>query len=133
MSFDWLCYLELAESIFCQRENLEINEEAICRCAVSRAYYAAYCYSRNIAEAHMLYERPRKKGVSAHDHLINFFRNDMRMPIPGARLAKLKEWRTASDYDDVIPKKLGSIQYFTKSAFKYAHEIIDFLDNRYNE
>jgi hypothetical protein len=130
MSFDWTHYLELAECIFGQKENLDIDEEAICRCAVSRAYYAAFCYSRNMAEAHMLYKLPSNRN-SVHDHLINFFKNQMGLPSTGGKLARLREWRTACDYDDVISKKYGSILYLPNGAFNQAHEIMDHLNKRY--
>jgi len=43
LSFDWRNYLSLAEELL-QRES-----EAAHRCAISRAYYSAYCYARDRA------------------------------------------------------------------------------------
>jgi hypothetical protein len=132
MSFDWTKYL-LAESIYNERQTLEIDEEAICRCAISRAYYAAYCYARNIALDYMSYELPqnREGRISVHDHLINFFKNQMALPGPGAKLGRLREWRTSCDYEDIIPKKHGNMRLLPTGAFDYARAIIDDLTNRY--
>jgi uncharacterized protein (UPF0332 family) len=43
LTFDWRRYLSLAEDLS------KRDEEAAHRCAVSRAYYSAYCYARDRA------------------------------------------------------------------------------------
>ena len=48
MSFDWREYLVLAEALLQARTRLA-QEEACCRAAVSRAYYAVYGVARNRA------------------------------------------------------------------------------------
>ena len=45
MSFDWREYLVLAEALLQARTSLA-QEEACCRAAVSRAYYAVYGAAR---------------------------------------------------------------------------------------
>ena len=130
MCFDWMLYLDLAESICSKKESLGVDEEAICRCAVSRAYYATYCYLRNMALDYMYYQSPKDR-ISVHDHLIEFFRDEMALPAAGGNLARLREWRTACDYEDVFPKKHGSILYVPKGAFDFARQTIDLLNKRY--
>ena len=51
MSFDWWEYLRLAEALV-QRRTTFASEEACCRAAVSRAYYAVYGVARTQARAH---------------------------------------------------------------------------------
>jgi hypothetical protein len=48
MSFSWEAYLTLAEVLVRERAALA-DEEACCRAAISRAYYAAYGATRNYA------------------------------------------------------------------------------------
>jgi len=132
MPFDWMLYLELAESICSKKKSLGVDHEAICRCAISRAYYATYCYSRNMALDHMHYQLPERK-TSVHDHLINFFRDETTLRAVGAKLARLREWRTCCDYEDVFPKEHGSILYLPSGAFTFAREAIELLNDRYLE
>lgn len=46
MNFDWSENLEFAREQVCVDEHGNVNEAA-CRAAISRAYYAAFCLSRN--------------------------------------------------------------------------------------
>jgi len=48
MSFAWAEYLSLAEALFRERATFA-DEEACCRAAISRAYYAAFCAARHHA------------------------------------------------------------------------------------
>ena len=67
MSFSWAAYLTLAEALFRERVTFA-DEEAGCRAAISRAYYAAFCAARNHARDN--------EGLSlshtARDHQIVF-------------------------------------------------------------
>lgn len=132
MAFDWMQYLYLAESIFDHREHLasewDISEEALCRCAVSRAYYAAFCYARNMACEYMSY---RPSSEKAHTHLRDFFIKDMALLRVGSSLGRLMQWRRSCDYDNEIPNKLGNISHLADGAFRYAYDIINILDKRY--
>jgi hypothetical protein len=46
MSFDWSQYLTLAQELVALSKN-HANKEALLRCAISKAYYAAFCKSQN--------------------------------------------------------------------------------------
>ncbi len=50
MAFDWREYLDLARSL--TQPGTGFTQEAALRCAMSRAYYAAFCHARNYARDH---------------------------------------------------------------------------------
>jgi uncharacterized protein (UPF0332 family) len=47
--FDWREYLNLAKFLL-DLKSSGISKEALYRCAVSRAYYSAFCWARNYAQ-----------------------------------------------------------------------------------
>jgi RNA-splicing ligase RtcB len=49
MPFDWREYLNLARQL-AGLQGSDYSQEAVERSAVSRAYYAAFCWARNYAE-----------------------------------------------------------------------------------
>lgn len=135
MTFDWKKYLKLAEfinSIDKQSENENIGDEAFYRCTVSRAYYSAFCYTRNYAISHFNYKRPTEnRKENAHNHLINFLRDNAGTASIGSRLLRLKEWRKCCDYCDTIPSGVGNIKFLSAGAIVYANEIIKFIDEKF--
>ena len=101
MPFDWKEFLAVAKFLQGQAGD-NFSEEAASRCAVSRAYYAAYCHARNYAR--------EKQGFipskTAEDH-INVRRHyqhqgDGRMRKIASVLDALYQWRTTCDYEDEI-------------------------------
>lgn len=116
MSFDWREYLELARELKCQIGS-GYSEEAAKRSAVSRAYYAAFCWTRNYAEAH--WEFQRTGGAEDHKRLREHLRNLSKMQI-ASNLNRLREWRNSCDYDD----KVQHIDDLVKSAIEVAGKII---------
>lgn len=72
MSFNWNDYLDLAKSLQKSTSNKIKIEEACCRTAVSRAYYAVYHIALNFAKKNLSYleitgknagENHRKLGI----------------------------------------------------------------------
>ena len=119
MAFDWKEYLDLAR--FLQGE-IEINysQESAYRSAVSRAYYAAFCHSRNYArtfENFVPSGRPKD-----HTDIRGHFRNKGRPGI-ASELDDLRTWRNSCDYDDTV----GDLPQKLKSAIENAQDIIDKL------
>ena len=98
------------------QSGVDFSLEASSRAAVSRAYYAAFCYARNYAHS--------KHGFSptftGRDHkLIRTFFIRKGLGNIASNLATLHQWRKQCDYDDTIynfPKML-------KSALQDAQEI----------
>ena len=118
MSFDWREYLNLA--LFLQRQRNSFTQEAAYRCAVSRAYYAAFCYARNYARDRQGYS-PKYAGED-HQFVRNHFR-DRGMVKIARMLDRLRHWRNSCDYDDSVP----NISSIIKKAINDAQQIINLL------
>ena len=126
MPFDWREYLRLARYIQEQGDrSLEIDREAAYRCAVSRAYYAAFCCARNHARDHWGFAG---EGISVHRALVEFLRkvNVDGMAGIASALITLRDWRNRCDYDDAIPRYLN-IQFMAAFAISEAQRIVDTL------
>ncbi len=61
MSFDWQRYLVIAQNLSAQAA-ASTDSEALCRSAVSRAYFGAYCHARNYAKDFLGFD-PREDSV----------------------------------------------------------------------
>lgn len=116
MPFDWREYLELARELI-GRAGSGYSEEAAKRSAVSRAYYAAFCWARNYAEANWGFRRTG--GAEDHKRLREHLRRQSRMQL-ASNLNRLREWRNTCDYDDEVPN-LGR---FVQSAIRIAGKVI---------
>jgi len=116
MPFDWREYLKLARELIGQTGS-GYSEEAAKRSAVSRAYYAAFCWARNYAEANWGFRRT----ATAEDHrrLREHLRGQRRMRL-ASNLNKLRGWRNDCDYDDEVP----NLEQFVKSAIRIAGKVI---------
>src|SRR5437870_1766733 len=96
MPFDWKEYLALARSLENQTgEGFAV--EATTRCAVSRAYYSAFCYARNYAEMKLKYVR--LKGGQDHRGVRDHYRK-RGMDKVANKLGTLYQWRGSCDYED---------------------------------
>jgi len=115
MLFDWREYLDLAQSLQ-SHSGGSFTQEAALRCAVSRAYYAAFCHARNFARDEQSYE-PYNDGRD-HGGLRRHFRKTRREDIVRI-LDWLREWRNDCDYKDEV---LG-IDVMLKNAIKKSEEI----------
>lgn len=96
MPFDWKEYLALARSLENQA-GIGFSVEATTRCAVSRAYYAAFCHARNHAVSKLRYVRVkgREDHRGVRDHFIKRGQNKV-----ANKLETLDRWRGNCDYDD---------------------------------
>ena len=101
MSFAWEAYLTVAEALVQQRATFA-PEEACCRAAISRAYYAAYGAARNHARD--------GEGLALtqtgddHRQVLGHYR---RAPDPvhqevGELLFRLRRHRAQADYADTL-------------------------------
>ena len=100
--FDWRDYLGLANDLGSAAQGTVVSiriSEAASRCAVSRAYYAAFCHARNYATAHLGFV-PTNKGAD-HWLLRQHFTNRGRGDI-ASRLRRLHDWRKQCDYDNAV-------------------------------
>ena len=119
MSFDWSEYLKLARQL-AVLDGSALDQEARLRSAISRAYYAAFCRSRN-------YLRDTQKGsvpggAKAHAYVREQFLNssvETRKEL-GENLERLREARNKADYDDNVPGLSG----LARTALKWAEDAI---------
>jgi hypothetical protein len=119
MSFDWKEYLGLAQFLKnCCGGNF--SQEASSRSSVSRAYYAAFCFSRNNARDNLGFT-PENKS-SDHVKLREFLKTESRSK-EATRLEQLRQWRNECDYEDIINSTRLSI--ILNQSTIIAKDIID--------
>jgi uncharacterized protein (UPF0332 family) len=101
MSFAWSEYLVLAEALLHARTTFA-PEEACCRAAISRAYYAVYGAARTYAREQEGLQLP---ATSAAHHLVmRHYRRGAR-PLHraiGDNLRQLRSVRNRADYADKL-------------------------------
>jgi uncharacterized protein (UPF0332 family) len=95
--FDWTKFLDIARDL-----NNKLNKkygDAAYRCAVSRAYYSAFCFVRNYARNNMGFI----PDYNADDHrkIIDFLNSKNKSDIADD-LEELRKWRNMCDYYDII-------------------------------
>jgi len=119
MPFDWLEYLDLAKSLQNKHSN-DYSQEAAFRSAVSRAYYAVFCYARNFVRDHEGFS----PSNSARDHsLVKIhFQKQGQSDIAG-KLNDLRRWRNRCDYEDTV----DDLSELLIDAIEKAQEVIDKL------
>jgi hypothetical protein len=115
MSFSWSAYLSVAEVLVRERGALA-PEEACCRAAISRAYYAAYGMARNHARDHEQLSLQRTGG----DHqrvLLHYRRRPDRFHQGVAELLfRLRRQRNQADYNDQMPTAVASAHVALRRA-----------------
>lgn len=116
--FDWREYFRLSNVMISTdiAWGGGITREAVCRCAVSRAYYAAFCLARN-------YARDRKgftpqANPDDHRNLRDYFRDEICLPKVARSLDKLRQWRNNCDYDDEITNMEDLLKFSLNEANK---------------
>lgn len=122
MPFDWKKYLELARFLQSYHGN-EIDGEAARRCAVSRAYYAAFCHARHYLEVNFGFI-PSKTRVD-HRDVRDFLKLQARrnLTITANKLETLARWREQCDYNDVVLK----LPTILVEAIQQAQSVLDEL------
>lgn len=102
-TFDWRAFLEFAKKVYCDNENtknIDNDMEALCRIAISRAYYAAYHVSKKFL---ITLDSNFQENVAggSHESVIKAFLaridNKFHRKI-GRLLSYLKEQRVRADY-----------------------------------
>ncbi len=120
MTFDWREYLSIARML-AGANTTDFTKEAANRSAVSRAYYAAFCFARNHARDHLGYIP--KNDESEHGAVRVYFQQ-RRMYNIADRLGRLRRWRNECDYADVVREP----EVMADSALRAAEYIIDNLE-----
>lgn len=115
MSFAWLDYLVLAEALL-QARTTFAPEEACCRAAISRAYYAVYGAALTRARDQDGLQLPATGD--AHQRVITHYRQG---PSPlhraiGNNLRRLRRARNRADYDDQRARPVALAQFAVRRA-----------------
>ena len=118
MSFDWREFLKLAQDLH-GGLNLRCSQEAAQRSAVSRAYYAAFCYARNYAESRLGFQRT---GTGRDHKLLKEHLRNLGQPWDEVAddLADLQQWRGFCDYDDEV----AGLEILASNAINTAQKVI---------
>lgn len=118
MAFDWREFLELARTLQGSSGNA-FSTEAANRSAVSRAYYAAFCYIRNYARNTLGFKQTG--SMNDHKRLQEHLRN---CGDPWRKIADdlrdLRLMRNRCDYDDTVPQLVNVV----KTAINIAQSIL---------
>jgi hypothetical protein len=134
--FDWSEYLDFAKKIICCDDNGGIIDEAACRASISRAYYAAFCLSRNylrdvdndylIRFAYNGNKDAQETMGSIHRYVIDKYleSNDEDRVNIGLVLDNLKSRRVYADYKDHHDSRL---MIKVQESLEFAQEIIEEL------
>lgn len=124
MSFDWSEYLDLAQQLTGSSTTSVVGAEARSRAAISRAYYAAFCKSRN----HLRDVDGKTIPTSGDSHRIvkADLKNssDATRQSIGKNLDRLRIERNKADYDDV----LASVTSTTSFALALAQSVVSDLN-----
>jgi hypothetical protein len=99
MTFTWAEYLNLAQALAAPAtfNAATLSAEALARCAISRAYYAAFCHARNYArDRHGL--SPRYNG-DAHSLVKRHFLQRRAQGV-AYKLERLRSLRNECDYTE---------------------------------
>jgi uncharacterized protein (UPF0332 family) len=104
MSFDWSHYLTVAR-IFCDEAPGKPLQEALYRIAISRAYYALYCSTRNKMRSRMKFSKSASAHKKLADELQKSSNRDKRLI--GTWLQRYRIKRNRADYDDSYVSKAG--------------------------
>ncbi|MEK7396088.1 MAG: hypothetical protein AAB116_04030 [Candidatus Poribacteria bacterium] len=117
MAFKWSEYFDLAKFLYSNSSSFcQITQEAAYRSAVSRAYYAAFCHSREYARSNYGFV-PTGTGED-HRLVRDVFRRRGISEISD-RLKALHQWRKMCDYDN----KVNNIGTITQKAIKETMDI----------
>ncbi|MBD1215388.1 MAG: HEPN domain-containing protein [Dolichospermum circinale Clear-D4] len=116
MKFDWLSYLEVAETLYNevistsnQANSASINEAKIRSC-ISRAYYSAFCLTRNYLRDFEGYSNLKTLKFSVHEYVIEELGNSKKRDFNKLAniLDRLRLSRVEVDYQDMVSFNLIS-------------------------
>jgi hypothetical protein len=98
MAFDWKLLVAVSRFQYSQALNSGMGE-ALLRSALSRAYYGAFCYSRNYARDWLGFI-PRYDAED-HGRLRAHLKKSKRWKV-SEKLERLRDWRNECDYQDEL-------------------------------
>jgi hypothetical protein len=118
MSFDWAQFLKVAAFLE-THSDVGLDDGALKRSAVSRAYYAAFCLARNYLRDNLGFN-PSYTGEDHRDVVKRLRLEGRGLRKAGENLERLRQWRNQCDYDDV----LHNMPNLLRGAMKCATEVL---------
>jgi len=100
MTFQWSDFLDIAKSLHAYGKTSQLSTETAYRCAISRAYYAAFCHSRDFAAANTGFV-VTKKAIDHGNLRRHLFKHGQGTI--STKLDQLRGWRNNCDYDNPSP------------------------------
>jgi uncharacterized protein (UPF0332 family) len=135
--FSWTDYFELSLNLAGIKDLSELSNitktkqsEAQLRSAISRAYYAAFCISRNYLRDELYDPRLQRQNSDVNEHkyvadeLINI--TDKTLNQAGRDLGRLRIYRNQADYDDTV----RNIASTTEMSIRLADKIIQIINSK---
>lgn len=105
---------------------LNIAKNLLARSAVSRAYYAAFCFARNYARDNQNFSPTYK--TEDHGLIREHFRL-MQMGKIARYLDHLRQWRNMCDYyDEITAREVTNVSNLPIVAIRRAQQIFDLLN-----
>lgn len=125
MRFDWVRCLTLAQELAALSKG-HTNREALQRCVISRAYYAAFCKARNYLRDVDKDKALMDQSPHVHQLVIDRFAgsNDTTRKDIGTALRRLRIIRNIADYQD----KFRDREMAVLRSLGYAEAVIDNLN-----
>jgi hypothetical protein len=120
MSFNWEDYLTLASQLANNPPPHLL--EAHLRAAVSRAYFAAFCKSRNLARDNTRKTIILNNDDTDHGKVIEYYSSGKKANI-GDYLRELRKYRNSCDYDDNI----YNLSRIAQDALSLSQKVITLL------
>ena len=102
MSFDWADYHNLANELQNATDGSQLDEAKL-RCALSRAYYAAFCSARTLL---MSLDRGISDEIGHTELRKEFKRRGNKGNIVATKLFRMSDLRNHADYRDLYPNDL---------------------------
>ena len=100
MVFQWCDFLDIAQYLYSQGKMNTIPQEAAYRSAIGRAYYAAYCHSREYAISKLQFQPDMDDPVKDHTRLrIHLYKRGC--PKEAKYLDDMRQWRNNCDYKNI--------------------------------
>ena len=126
MAFEWKESLDLARLVqhHCSKaQGYGFTREAVYRCCINRAYYAAFCHAMHYAHKNLRY--PIKGDKEDHGALRNHLRKKKKGDAADW-LSDLYEWREFADYKPGFDDERDLLVQCNDSI-KFAQKVINDL------
>lgn len=128
MNFDWNEYLLLAQDL-CNKKppSAAYSNEAKYRCAISRAYYSAFCVAKNyLLNSGQDFQECSETSKIHHEVKMAFksIRNNQICVQIGENLERLRKNRNKADYDNIYNGRQSVIQNDALISLGYSANVI---------